>query len=297
MSLQGHNVTRDRRYALITAAWNEEAFIKAPLDAVTAQTVPPLVWVIVSDASSDRTDDIVGSYAKQFPYIRLLRLDKSHDQSFAAQIEAINAGYDYIRHLEFEFVGNLDADISVESDYFERVLAEFEKDRLLGLAGGVVCDRKGGSFAARPLNRRHSVPLGVQCFRRQCFDALGGYRRLAYGSADWYAEVQMRMLGWDVRSIEGLPAMHHRSTGTTRGMIWYCYRQGLADYSLGTHPIFELAKVARRLPYGICGLSAVAELAGFIRAHLRHEERAVSQEFVTYLRKEQVNRLLGRVHL
>ena len=277
-------------YALVTAAWNEEAFIGEPLRAVAAQTLTPRKWVIVSDGSTDRTDEIVGQYAKQYPYIQLYRMPDQHRRSFAAQVDAINAGYEQLRHLEFDFIANLDADLSFEPDYFERLLEEFRRDPRLGLAGGTIFDKDGATFKVRRLNRPHSVMHGVQMFRRECFDSLGGYTRLPYGSPDWHAEVGVRMQGWRVRSIPELRAFHHRPNGMAGGFVWYFYRQGLADYSLGTHPLFELAKVVRRLPkcFGLC---ALAELTGFIHGYCRGDKRVTSDEFAAYLRKEQLARL------
>jgi glycosyltransferase involved in cell wall biosynthesis len=50
-------------YIIITAARNEDAFIGSVIESVLSQTVHPLAWVIVSDASTDGTDDIVKRYA------------------------------------------------------------------------------------------------------------------------------------------------------------------------------------------------------------------------------------------
>ena len=62
------------KYALITPAWNEEAHLDEVIRSVTSQTLLPVCWVIVSDGSTDRTDAIAESYAKEYPWIRLLRL-------------------------------------------------------------------------------------------------------------------------------------------------------------------------------------------------------------------------------
>jgi poly-beta-1,6-N-acetyl-D-glucosamine synthase len=278
-------------YALMTAAWNEERYITEPLRAVTSQTILPQRWVIVSDGSTDRTDEIVQEYSRRYPCVQLFRMPAHHKRSFAAQVDAINAGYQQLRHLQFDFVGNIDADISFEPDYFQRLFGEFRKDPSLGLAGGTIHDKVGNTFQERKMNRPHSVMHGVQMFRRECFDALGGYTRLPHGSPDWHAEVSLRMRGWGVRSIPGLKAFHHRPNGMAASALWYCYRQGLADYSLGTHPVFELGKVARRFSPRYCGVHALAELAGFIHAYCRGDKRAASEEFIRYLRKEQLGRV------
>jgi biofilm PGA synthesis N-glycosyltransferase PgaC len=288
------NIRTNKSYVLITAAWNEEEFIEEPLRAIVAQTVRPEQYVVVSDGSTDRTDAIVQEYSARYPFIQLHRIPKRHERSFAAQVDAINVGYEQLRDLKFDFVGNVDADISMNPDYFERLLAEYDSSPRLGLSGGTIFDKKGNTFIERRLNRVHSVMHGVQLFRRECFDLIGGYTRLPHGSPDWHAEVSLRMHGWEVRSIPTLQAFQHRPTGRGGSIVWYSYRQGLADYALGTHPLFELAKVARRIPYGYWGINALAELTGFIHAYWRRDPRAVSDDFVRFLRKEQLGRLLLR---
>ena len=46
-------------YVLITPARNEAAFIELTIQSVVGQTILPLKWIIVSDGSTDGTDDIV----------------------------------------------------------------------------------------------------------------------------------------------------------------------------------------------------------------------------------------------
>ena len=50
-------------YVLLTAAKNEEDFIKKTIESVISQSILPVKWVIVSDASKDGTDDIIKEYA------------------------------------------------------------------------------------------------------------------------------------------------------------------------------------------------------------------------------------------
>ena len=52
------------RYVLITPARNEAQFIELALKSVVAQTVLPAKWIIVSDGSTDGTDEIVLNYAR-----------------------------------------------------------------------------------------------------------------------------------------------------------------------------------------------------------------------------------------
>ena len=51
------------RYVIVTPARNEAQFIELTLKSVLEQTILPLKWVIVSDGSTDGTDEIVKKYA------------------------------------------------------------------------------------------------------------------------------------------------------------------------------------------------------------------------------------------
>jgi glycosyltransferase involved in cell wall biosynthesis len=55
------------------AARNAEAYVAAAIESVLAQTYPHFELVVVDDASTDRTADIVASYAAHDARIRLLR--------------------------------------------------------------------------------------------------------------------------------------------------------------------------------------------------------------------------------
>jgi len=59
-------------YALITPARNEAKFIELTIKSVAAQTLLPIKWVVVSDGSTDGTDDIVRRYAAIHPWIELV---------------------------------------------------------------------------------------------------------------------------------------------------------------------------------------------------------------------------------
>ena len=60
-------------YTLVTPARNEGKYIEKTLRAVTEQSCLPARWVIVSDGSTDNTDDIVRSYQGDFDFIKLVR--------------------------------------------------------------------------------------------------------------------------------------------------------------------------------------------------------------------------------
>ena len=292
MGRASQHASARRRYVLVTAAYNEEALIERLIISVGSQVLLPLKWIIVSDGSTDRTDEIVRDYAGRSQYIQLFRITKDHPRNFAAQASAINAGLDQLKNYDYDYIGNLDADVSFESTYFERLIVHFENDGQLGLAGGSICEECRGEFRPRKSNRSYSVANAVQLFRRECLETLGGrYFILQYGGHDWQAEVTARMKGWHVQTFSELKVFHHRPTGAGTGLWRHSFRQGLMDYSMGVHPLFEIAKLLARVLRQPYVPAPLFRLIAFLYAYCRGETRPVSKEFMAFMRKEQFERL------
>jgi biofilm PGA synthesis N-glycosyltransferase PgaC len=278
-------------YVLITAAYNEDRYIENVLRSVVSQVHPPKRWVIVSDGSTDRTDEMVLNYAKDYPFIELLPLREEHARNFAAQVNAIRSGYERLKDLDFEFVGNLDADVSFGPEYFQRLIQIMRNERDLGLSGGFIYEDGPQGFSSRHHNTTNSVAHAVQFFRRECYESIGGYIPLPYGGPDWCAEISVRMKGWRVQAIPELQVNHHRSTGGGTGVLRYAFQQGMMDHSLGSHPAIEVLRCVRRLRDRPYGLSALVRMSAFLYATVRRQKRPVSKEFVKFLRKSEMGRL------
>ena len=182
---------------------------------------------------TDRTDAIVQSYAERYPFIQLERITEEHARNFAAQSNAINRGFERCQGAEYSFIGNLDADITLEPDYFALLLRHFEREPEIGLAGGRLYEKNKGKFEPRGGFNIRSVPHGVQMFRRECLEMTKGYLALPYGGPDWQMEVNIRMLGWRVEPFPECVAYHHRPTGSAGGLMRYWFRQGRMDHALG----------------------------------------------------------------
>ena len=116
-------------YVLITPARNEEQYIRKTIEAVISQTLLPRRWIIVSDGSTDRTDAIVSEYLPGRPWMQLIRREKQSERNFASKAASVNAGLKALETVEYDVVGNLDADITFGSTYFESLMERFAADR------------------------------------------------------------------------------------------------------------------------------------------------------------------------
>lgn len=283
----------NRRYALMTAAHNEEAFIENTITSVLGQTVLPERWVIASDGSTDKTDQIVESYARQHQFICLLKLNRPAGRNFGSKGIALQRGCKLLEGLSFEFIGNVDADVAVGRSYFESLMNHFESDTKLGIAAGFIYEEQGGEFRSRASNRVDSVPHAAQLVRRECYEGIGGYSIFKYGGEDWYAQQCAKMNGWRVEAIPTLPVFHRRHTGAANNLLRHQFGLGRLDYSFGSGAIFEFLKCTLRISERPYLLGSVTRFLGFAWSGIHFEKRPVSKEFVDFLRKEQSAKILG----
>lgn len=280
------------KYALITPARNEEELIRKSLDSVTSQTLPPVRWIVVDDGSTDRTAAIVQEYADRFPWIELVRRPEHLDRSFAGKVHAFNAGFERLQGVDFEVVGNLDADISFPPDYLEFLMQRFAEDPTIGVGGTPFTQDGGYDTAKDSLEGDNYVAGGCQLFRARCFQEIGGYVPIRGGGIDWIAVMTARMKGWKVRSFSEKRFHHYRSLGTAeRGVLGASFDYGKRAYSLGSSPIWQVFRSLYRLkskPYVLGGLALGG---GYFWSMLCRKERRVSREMMRFCRREQMQKL------
>jgi len=283
---------RPMPYVLITPARNEATFIEKTIQSVTKQTVLPVRWVIVNDGSTDDTSSIVRPYLADHRWIELVDLPVRRERNFAAKVYAFNAGQERVKDLEYEIIGNLDADVSLDEDHFEFLLHEFAKSPRLGVAGTIFEEHGGYSSGTDSFEGRNHVSGQCQIFSRSCFEEIGGYRANKAGGIDWMAVTTARMMGWTTRSFREKSFFHYRAMGTAeRGRLASGFSYGEKDYYLGGHPVWEIFRVAYRMTKRPYLLDGVALGSGYLWALLRRTERPVSNELMRFHRKEQMEKL------
>jgi glycosyltransferase involved in cell wall biosynthesis len=278
------------KYVLITPAHNEELFITKTLESVAAQTLLPERWVIVNDGSTDKTADLAADYVQRFPWIQLVHRSPRLDRHFGAKVHAFNAGLERVGPVEFDVIGNLDADLSFDPDYLEFLIGKFAEDPRLGVAGTPFTEDCGYDTARDSFEGKNHVAGGCQLFRRQCFEEVGGYIPNPAGGIDWIAVTTARMKGWKTRSFPEKRFHHYRSLGTAGKSNWAAsFSYGEKDYYLGGSPLWQLFRVAYRATKQ--PIDGLALLSGYCWGAIRRIERPVSSELMRFHRREQTNKL------
>lgn len=279
------------KYVLITPARNEEEHIEKTILSVVSQTALPEKWVIVSDGSTDRTDHIVGKYLDGNPWMELVRMPEHRDRQFAAKVICFNAGCEKVHGLEYDVIGNLDADISFDEEYLAFLLSRFQEYPRLGVAGTPFVEDSSKSYNYNYANIEH-VSGACQLFRKECFEEIGGYIPIKGGGIDWTAVTTARMIGWKTRTFTEKICHHHRPIGTAEaGKLMAWFRHGEKDYYLGGHPVWEISRSIFQMksrPFLFGGLFL---LSGYMWALLSRMDCPIPRELVRFHRGEQIQRL------
>lgn len=280
-------------YVLITPARNEARFIELTLKSMVAQTARPLRWVIVSDGSTDGTDDIVRQYVADHDWIELVRLPERKERNFAGKVFAFNAGRARVMDLPYEIIGNLDADVSFGREHFHHIVGKFTGHPELGVAGAPF--REGTFQYDYRVTNIENVWGGCQLFRKECFDDIGGYIPIRGGCIDHIAVVSARMKGWKTRTFTETVSIHHRTAGTAQtGELGAKFKYGAKDYSVGNHPVWELFRAVYQMKQRPVVTGGIALALGYFWSMIRRVPRPVSHDLVAFSRNEQMRRL-GRL--
>jgi glycosyltransferase involved in cell wall biosynthesis len=279
------------KYVLVTAARNEEKFIETTINSIVSQTIMPLKWVIVNDGSVDRTDEIVNEYSSKFDFIELIRLNSSNNRNFASKVIAIKAGLEKLINSRYKFLGNLDADVKPENNYFELLIKKFFLNSDLGIAGGKIYESVNGKLIEE-ISSEDSVGGMIQFFRRECYEQIGGYLPLVMGGEDTIAEVMSRMHGWKVQKFYDISAIHCRPSGAAQGNAFSSlFKLGIRESLYGTLPLFEALKCIKRVGERPYLFGSILRMYGYIWGSLFEEHQHIPEEVIHFYRKEQKQKI------
>ena len=287
-----------RRVLIVSPVRNEAAHIELAAAAIAAQTRPPDAWIVVDDGSTDETPRLLAGLAARMPVMTVLSTpngytNESRDRhAVAAAPRAFNFALRSLDWRAFTHIGKLDGDIELPPDYFERLLAEFDRDPALGIGGGVLVEPVGDTWRlmrAAP----HHVRGALKLYRRECLDAIGGVQeRLGWDGLD---QTYARMRGYRTASFDEIVARHHRPVGSADGTLRGRVRGGQTHYVLGFSLPWVLVKSVRyALSSRPRGVSGVAFLYGYLRAAVRPSiSRAGDAEYRRFVRRDELRRLRG----
>lgn len=284
----------NERVLIISPVRNEAAHIERVAASVAAQTLPPVAWVVVDDASTDDTLGILRRLEREIDFLQVHARPPEREPvvdrlAIAAAPRAFNHGLQAAGEIDFTHVVKLDGDIELPPDYFEQIIARFAADPRLGMAAGNLIEPRGGRMVLMPIPRTH-IHGALKCYTRACFEAIGGIQtRLGWDTID---ETYARMRGFTTENFMDIIAVHHRPHASADGTLRGRARHGRCAYVAHFPPVWialRSLKIARSRPFGISGL---AFFYGYVRAAALRVEQVPDREFRRYARWELRQRML-----
>jgi biofilm PGA synthesis N-glycosyltransferase PgaC len=279
-------------YAVVTPARNEADNLPRLAGCLERQTVMPTAWVIVDDRSTDGTSELAAGLAAAHPWISVTgnREDVASGSievgrrigrdvvAFTTGVRAIPSAVDV--------VVKVDADVSVDLDFFQRLLGAFAADPSLGIAGGICLELQGGEWCFQHQTGDH-VRGATKAYRWACYTDVSPLApTLGWDGID---EAKAALHGWSFRSILDLPFRHHRRVGQRDGRRRAWEHQGAAARFMGyrfSYLVLRSLFWARRDP------TAVAMILGWAKSAARREPLYNDAGVRSYFRSQQSLRLL-----
>jgi glycosyltransferase involved in cell wall biosynthesis len=283
-------VTPSRRYLLISPCRDEAQYLRRTLESVAAQTVPPALWVVVDDGSTDETPAILDEYVRRLPYLRVVRrTDRGRRQVGPGVVEAFYAGLETVQLDAFDYLCKLDMDLDLPVSYFEVLMQRMEGDPRVGTTSGKpwFVHPQRGTMVPEICGDEMSVGM-TKFYRVACFKEIGGFvRQVLWDGIDCH---RARMLGWIAESVDVEPIrfIHLRPQGASQNGIWTGrLRVGFGQYFMGTSPLYYLAVAIYRIPTYPVLIGSVAMLWGYLRSWFKGLPRYDDLEFRRFLRSYQ----------
>lgn len=291
----------ENKYFIITPVRNEAENLPQLIQSVVNQTIKPLLWVLVDDGSTDDSRSIIREMQKKYDCIQYIQLPKHQRDLGKHYAHVCNKGFDFSAEyfkdhsLEYEYLGIVDADVILEKEFFEKLIAQFKMDSTLSTISGSMYSYKNGELTLDDI--RDDVLIGsARLWRKKAFENFGGFP-LSY-SSDTVSDVLAKLNGWKVLRLKNAVAIQTRKISSAEG-LWRGYKiNGMSAYFRNYHPFFVLAisfNKTLRWPH----YTGLAYLFGYLNSALNRMEKIDNEDVKNYYyynkHKEAVNIYLDKI--
>lgn len=296
-------------YNLITPVKNEEEHLPKLADCVVKQSCSPEVWVIVDDASKDRTPQIIEQLIARHKWIHTVRVEEDNARNFGAHFaELVRIGLERSVALAAaaRYVIKVDADVRFHSDTF-RVLCEtmderaniaiasprlmtlteeIDPEELLSPAALLANSRR---VIGTDKSRTNEPTDGIRVYRKDFLDEIGGFP-ISDASADIVLGKAV-IRGYSITFVDNVWGCLTRQSGTTlksdytRGKL-KGYRQYIAHY----HPLLVMASIV--WDTFSRPMWALGSLEGYLGSIVKRKKRIDDPDVIRYYGRERFKKVL-----
>ncbi|MRT16426.1 glycosyltransferase family 2 protein [Vitellibacter sp. q18] len=279
---------------IIIPAHNEEAFLAQTLQSLAQQTLLPKKIVVVNDASTDATQNIIAQFVEKYDFIESVFYNS--EENHAPGSKVINAFYKGFETLDdgFDILCKFDADLIFPKEYLEKISKIFQSDARIGIAGGYCTIEKNGSWMVENLTNKDHIRGAIKAYRKECFETIGGLKNsMGWDTVD---ELLAQYHGWKVKTLPSLHVKHLKPTGKVytkaskhkQGEAFYKMRYG---FWLTLIASAKLASKKKSIPF------FWNTILGFFKAKRSNMEYLVSPAEGSFIRKLRWKKICEKIGL
>lgn len=292
-----------RNYIIITPCKNEEKNLPYLIESIKSQIIRPVAWVFIDDGSSDTTPLILKEASENNNWIRIIRMEEKNKRDLGLHLAKISKiAFDFAieyckkKKIEYNYLGNIDADLTIENTFYKNLIIEFEKDQNLGLASGGIRLTIGDKVVHVKGLPEDEPSGGDMLIRRKCFEDCGGIpQSYAY---DTVLKAKARLNGWKTKRFEDNIATEARDVGNAESYSKGFFHMGKSSYYLNFHPVHIFARgilKSFRKPYYGGIIFIVGYLYSLVKRDRQIEDDNIKKYFWNKWKKVYKHRLSSRV--
>lgn len=214
------------KVSVIMAVFNEEDCIKSTIESILNQTFTNFEYIIINDASTDGTQEILEDYAQKDKRIKILLNEKN-----IGSMKSVNRG---IKYSKGELIAGMDGGDICQLDRFAKQVQFLDKNKNVYIVGSYQywINKEGQIIGAyqfpvtpeqtkKNLFRFGSIAVypGLM-IRKELFEKTGLYNTLYSTSQEYELYARTIKNGWGIANIpEFLISVARRRKGITEKKI------------------------------------------------------------------------------
>ena len=309
------------QYIVVTPCRNEEKNIANLLQSMIAQTIRPVLWVIVDDCSTDKTGEVIAEAENRYNWIKGIYLNEHKEYMGAHIAHVCNKGFEFAKDycnengIPYEYIALVDADNILEKGYFEKLIKKFGKDGKLGIASGdsifadiekilgelktknpsvtVMDDAfwQTGNYDLTQIQKvREDLPMGsARMWRKGCFEETRGF--LPVPMPDSVSNAMAKSKNWKTRRFVDIRVIERHAMGI-RGS-WKGYEENGGSYFFLGQPLYLAVLKSLKYTFKRPHYRGAAYLYGYLTSFVLRKERVEYHEVRYYYRSVHPKELIN----
>lgn len=280
-------------FYIVIPAHNEEAFIGDMLQSIVEQSLLPKKVIVVNDASTDGTQEIINSFSEKYSFINSIVFNSENiHQPGSKVIRAFYKGFETLDDA-YDIICKFDADLIFPKNYLQCIAGEFQNNPGCGMVGGFCTIKKNGNWILENLTNKDHIRGALKAYRKECFKQIGGLKpSMGWDTVD---ELIAQFHGWNIITDSSLHVKHLKPTGKVYTKTSK-YKQGEAfykmRYGLGLTLIASAKLASKKNDPGFLKNC----LVGYYKAKKQKLDYIVSEkegEFIRKMRWGKIRKKLG----